>query len=179
MSKVVQETNLVKKPKNKADKYRSMKFADAASNWRIKLSQKVVAGRDRKSSWRPRSPLGAYLWHVAKLFEKMDEAADERHIREHLLSSPPLHVRRTLDQYYFWTVEDTTIRDRDQVVCQGTRSSHNPGATARLVMVDQLWLWILDESRFQRFEHPLHRCPSFELVFYTYLSADLKAQTLS
>ncbi|KAK0113866.1 hypothetical protein ONS95_014109 [Cadophora gregata] len=30
--------------------------------------------------------------------------------------SPPLHIRRTLDQYYYSKLKDTQIRDRDQVV---------------------------------------------------------------
>lgn len=90
--------------------------------------------------------LGEFLWHVAKLFELIDEAADERLITNHLFSDSPLHLRRTLDQYYSWTAEDTTFQDQKQVVCRGTRSSHDPEATARVVMVDQLWMWILDES---------------------------------
>ncbi|KAJ4385205.1 hypothetical protein N0V93_010266 [Gnomoniopsis smithogilvyi] len=90
--------------------------------------------------------LGRYLWHVAKLFELIDEAADENLITKHLFSNSPLHPRRTLDQYYSWTAEDTTFQDQRQVVCRGTRSSHDPEATARVVMVDQLWLWILDDK---------------------------------
>lgn len=90
--------------------------------------------------------LGRYLWHVAKLFELIDEAADENLITKHLFSNSPLHPRRTLDQYYSWTAEDTTFQDQRQVVCRGTRSSHDPEATARVVMVDQLWLWILDDN---------------------------------
>lgn len=30
--------------------------------------------------------------------------------------SPPLHIRRTLDQYYYSKLKDTQVRDRDQVV---------------------------------------------------------------
>jgi hypothetical protein len=66
----------------------------------------------------------------------------------------PLHIRRTLDQAYFLTLADTSHRDKDQVVYRGTTptkkeissnevSSNN---VTRVVMVDQLWMWILDES---------------------------------
>lgn len=56
-------------------------------------------------------------------------------------------MRRTLEQFYYWTAPDTTGRDKEQVVCRGTRTQNeDPDATARLVMVDQLWLWILDEN---------------------------------
>jgi hypothetical protein len=44
-------------------------------------------------------------------------------------------------------VEDSSQRDQDQVVCRGTRSKNDPDAMARVVMVDQLWLWILDDSQ--------------------------------
>lgn len=107
-------------------------------------------GRDRPSStyWRPRHPLAKYLWHAAKLFQIIDEAADGRLIEDHLFDDSPLHMRRTLEQFYYWTASDTTGRDKEQVVCRGTRAQNeDPDATARLVMVDQLWLWILDESK--------------------------------
>lgn len=81
----------------------------------------------------------------------MDYEADERLLRENLHLDPPLHIRRTLDQSYFLTLEDTGIRDKDQVVYRETRAgrsfhSHN----TRVVMVDQLWLWILDGSEYGR-----------------------------
>ena len=87
--------------------------------------------------------LGPYLMSIAKLYDAMDYEADERLLRDHLHEKPPLHIRRTLDQSYFWTLEDTTSRDKDQVVYRGTRGGTN--WNARVVMVDQLWLWILDE----------------------------------
>lgn len=99
-------------------------------------------------SWRPQSPLAIYLWEASKLFQLIDEAADWRLINEHLYTQSPLHPRRTLEQYYYWTTEDTTSRDRQQIVYRGTRMRNDPDAIARLVMVDQLWLWILDESAF-------------------------------
>jgi hypothetical protein len=156
MSKVVQDTTKNHEANTKEKKFQKGKFVDIAKNWRIKLAQPGVTreegeevGKGSGRKWRPRSPLALYLWHVAKLFELIDEAADERHIADHLYSSPPLHMRRTLDQFYYWTVEDTSHRDREQVVCRGTRSLSDPEATTRVIMVDQLWLWILDESKHQ------------------------------
>ncbi len=136
----------------------SSKFPEVASDWRIKSRSQAAPNTRRERSWKPQSSLAQYLWHVAKLFEIIDEAADERHIMEHLHSSPPLHMRRTIDQYYYPTVEDSSQRDQDQVVCRGTRSKNDPDAMARVVMVDQLWLWILDDSQcFPSFSysHPL------------------------
>lgn len=128
-------------------KRRPSKFSSVAADWRIRSGSHPAPKVRKESSWNARTALGQYLWHVAKLFEIIDEAADEIHIKEHLHSSPPLHMRRTIDQYYYPTVEDTTHRDQDQVVCRGTRSRNDPDATARVVMVDQLWLWILDDSK--------------------------------
>ncbi|KFA78383.1 hypothetical protein S40288_10970 [Stachybotrys chartarum IBT 40288] len=99
------------------------------------------------SWWRPQTALAKYIWHAAKLYQIIDEAADGRLIENHLFSSAPLHMRRTLEQYYYWTANDTSRRDSDQVVCRGTRSLvEDEEAIARVVMVDQLWLWILDEN---------------------------------
>ncbi|KAK3313225.1 hypothetical protein B0H66DRAFT_485544 [Apodospora peruviana] len=97
-------------------------------------------------SWRPRSRLGSYLWHASKMYQLIDEAADWRLIGDHLYTESPLHIRRTLEQYYYWTAEDTTQRDRQQVVYRGTWMQNDPEAIPRVVMVDQLWLWILDEN---------------------------------
>jgi hypothetical protein len=76
--------------------------------------------------------------------------ADERLIRHSLRGEfdSPLHIRRTLDQSYFLTLEDTTTRDKDQVVYRATKPSiRHPYNVTRVVMVDQLWLWILGESK--------------------------------
>ncbi|KAK7422443.1 hypothetical protein QQZ08_009495 [Neonectria magnoliae] len=92
--------------------------------------------------------LGKYLMKISEVADQMDYAADERLLRENInRDPPPLHIRRTLDQYYFLTPEDTSERDRDQVVYRGTKaglSFHT--RNTRVVMVDQLWLWILDDN---------------------------------
>ncbi|EXJ78862.1 hypothetical protein A1O1_09264 [Capronia coronata CBS 617.96] len=80
----------------------------------------------------------------------------------------PLHVRRTLDQSHYLMLEDTTKRDRDQVVLrrqQGRDGSKNsPASTSHdtdaeaeteaddlkdecpMVMVDQMWLWVTGDT---------------------------------
>lgn len=123
----------------------------------------------------PRTPssLGELLWSTADLYEAMDAYADERLIEKYLTHVPPLHPRRTLDQSYYWTLKDTQSRDRDQVVYRRTAPSlklllshqyckqehpkgpgcaqcrENVSKVPRIVMVDQLWMWILDESESQ------------------------------
>ena len=73
--------------------------------------------------------------------------ADEKLLRAHLLTERPVHIRRTLDQSYYWTLKDTQIRDRDQVVYRATNKRDQNPKIPRVVMVDQLWLWILDGSK--------------------------------
>ncbi|CVL12382.1 uncharacterized protein FPRN_03588 [Fusarium proliferatum] len=70
------------------------------------------------------------------------------------------HRRMTLDQYYYSVLTDTDRRDRDQVLSKfidagnkqtlGTNnSSYDPmpgRQDRRILMVDQLWLWVVDEK---------------------------------
>ena len=79
----------------------------------------------------------------------------------------PLHVRRTLDQAHYFMLEDTADRDSDQVVLRGARTSQQSSTTNLqkgasptrknhtgpvysdkeehpMVLVDQLWLWVID-----------------------------------
>jgi hypothetical protein len=125
----------------------------------------------KSSQGRP-SLLGRVLLKAAALYEAMDGYADEKLIEKYLNRRPPLHPRRTLDQSYYWTLKDTCSRDRDQVVYRGTapnpkllhhgckkedpivkdkecrQCTENVKKVPRVVMVDQLWMWILDESMF-------------------------------
>ncbi|EXJ84037.1 hypothetical protein A1O3_04704 [Capronia epimyces CBS 606.96] len=74
----------------------------------------------------------------------------------------PLHIRRTLDQSHYLMLEDTTKRDRDQVVLRRQQGrlgskvapvSDSADADAEdlkdkdpMVMVDQLWLWVIGDT---------------------------------
>jgi len=57
---------------------------------------------------------------------------------------PPLQLRRTLDQYYYTHLVNTAGRDSDQVVLRYTRQT---SPEPKIFMVDQLWLWILNNGR--------------------------------
>jgi hypothetical protein len=91
----------------------------------------------------------------------MDLHTEEELMMEYLHADPPLHPRRTLDQAYYGALRSTHARDRDQVVYRGTTPQPHECAgmgtcpqcnedirkTPRIIMVDQLWIWILDESK--------------------------------
>ncbi|KAH0543141.1 hypothetical protein FGG08_002486 [Glutinoglossum americanum] len=55
---------------------------------------------------------------------------------------PKLHLRRTLDQFYYPAI-DTEARDQDQVVYRYCKRNDK---VPKIFMVDQLWLWILNKD---------------------------------
>lgn len=75
-----------------------------------------------------------------------------------------LHEYVTLDEYYYVSLQDAALRNRDQVLWRSTHPSREPklshgrgvdGNTdvpresdghCKILVVNQLWLWILDES---------------------------------
>ncbi|KAI9042984.1 ankyrin repeat protein [Aspergillus affinis] len=71
---------------------------------------------------------------------------DEMLIRAHLASSSAsLHVRRTLDQFFYPNI-DTQIRDQDQVVYRYQTKGQGRErywSEPKIFMVDQLWMWII------------------------------------
>jgi hypothetical protein len=116
----------------------------------------------------PKTLLGQVLYRAAQLSEAMDYYQEEQLLKEYLHSNPPFHPRRTLDQSYYWTLQSTKKRDRDQVVYRGTspkkrfihtehcKTKNEPPCrqcwddirkVPRVIMVDQLWLWILNGSK--------------------------------
>lgn len=72
------------------------------------------------------------------LLAELDHDKNSRHL---------LHVRRTLDQSLYHNLKDTKNRDADQTVRRYQKMLY-PGKTPdevpfAVIMVDQLWLWIL------------------------------------
>ncbi|RYP00330.1 hypothetical protein DL766_007159 [Monosporascus sp. MC13-8B] len=57
---------------------------------------------------------------------------------------PPLQIRRTLDHYFYSHLASTSRRDGDQVVQRYT--SGFVDVDPKMFMVDQLWLWVLDDD---------------------------------
>ncbi|KAK4110129.1 hypothetical protein N656DRAFT_847246 [Canariomyces notabilis] len=104
------------------------------------------------------SALGQYLIDAARLFTAMTLYQDATIIRRYLFANTPIHPRRSLNQAKFWTTDPANDGDRDQVVWNATRpnniqphelpddQSSIASSVSRLIMVDQLWMWILDPS---------------------------------
>ncbi|MCJ1426325.1 hypothetical protein MMC29_004228 [Sticta canariensis] len=78
-----------------------------------------------------------------------ERSPDEKLIHTYLHQKPYMHIRRTLDQYYYHTMKDTTERDEDQVVYRYAKKMwpDDHESVHNILMVDQLWLWILDGGK--------------------------------
>jgi ankyrin repeat protein/Mg2+ and Co2+ transporter CorA len=72
---------------------------------------------------------------------------DEMLLRAHLTGSQvSLHVRRTLDQFFYHNI-DTQSRDRDQVVYRyQCKRANERNVDPKIFMVDQLWMWTLGKD---------------------------------
>jgi hypothetical protein len=139
--------------RHQVDSHPDSKFA------RTKVAKRFISG-----GLTPKTALGQVLYRAALLHEAMEYYQEQELLKEYLHHNPPLHPRRTLDQSYYWTLKTTENRDRDQVVYRGTAPKkefqHDGGhvksgceqcfidirKVPRVVMVDQLWLWILNGS---------------------------------
>ena len=114
-------------------------------------------------------PIAKHVAHGKSMEHKL--------IWQHLTSDRPVHCRRTLDQYGYPSLRNTSVRDADQILYKRTkpdadtqqpkelsmkskqrlqssraaaaRQSSVPDsedAVAKVLMVDQLWLWIVDNK---------------------------------
>ena len=57
---------------------------------------------------------------------------------------PPLQIRRTPDHYFYSHLASTSRRDHDQVIQRYTAEFVD--MDPKMFMVDQLWLWVLDDG---------------------------------
>jgi hypothetical protein len=67
---------------------------------------------------------------------------DDLLVQAYLKAKPPLHPRRTLDQFSYHGI-DTSQRDEDQVVYRYLKKE---GVHPQIFMVDQLWTFILGKE---------------------------------
>ncbi|KAK7994357.1 hypothetical protein PG991_015945 [Apiospora marii] len=128
---------------------------------------------NREGRLTSNSPLGQYLLDAARLFNYMAEYRDTNVLRRYLMSEMPLYPRRTLEQGSHWTLRQARNNGREQVLYRATNPIiphlYNPETrkwpdhefagdgdciecredsrkVASIVMVDQLWMWVLDAN---------------------------------
>lgn len=156
-------TAIIKEETNSHNRFRSHvtgslqeDFVKSAKEVMVRHARQLTMGsmtekeEEKKCAKQPgkkveRCALAAYLLQIAKVYDAMDIESDVRILRDHLYKDPPLHARRTLDQSYYWKLPNTDVRDEDQVVYRETKSGKSISRTSRVLMVDQLWLYILDD----------------------------------
>lgn len=73
------------------------------------------------------------------------ELNDKKLIKFYLNHNPPLHIRRTLDQFHYYMTENTADRDADQAISRYFNRKF-PNKPAPIMMVDQLWLWVVNKG---------------------------------
>ena len=137
------------------------------------IAQETIAASDnhfRSMSLRAntrRGVVGRILFCAARISKLMTSYEDDELIGQYLYANPPLHPRRTLHQsfnQYANFLRDTRKLDQDQIVYKATAKVIDPPRqgcskwcqcedcvaerASRLLMVDQLWLFVLDESKF-------------------------------
>ncbi|KAM7192936.1 hypothetical protein V8F20_008606 [Naviculisporaceae sp. PSN 640] len=89
--------------------------------------------------------LGMMREHQIHEFEEPKRENRHEALMFYYLDRPnPLHIRRTLDQYHYYNLEDTTMRDKDQLFCRVF--AEKPPGNRPVLMVDQLWLWRLPDG---------------------------------
>ncbi|KAJ8127284.1 hypothetical protein O1611_g6350 [Lasiodiplodia mahajangana] len=92
--------------------------------------------RDRKKAWAGISQ--------AQQTPNNSVTRDQRLLEEYVHEDHPLHIRRTLDQYYYPSSSNLSNRDNDQTSLRHHKESTTKNRTRpRLTMVDQLWMWVL------------------------------------
>jgi Mg2+ and Co2+ transporter CorA len=128
---------------------------------------------DEAGTLQVRSRLGQYLVNCARMYEAMATYRDRLLLDRYLTADKPLHLRRTLHRAFMPSkVGDVNTRDWQQVVHHFTAPNPNfpheyghglemwpdhildespcescalnIGMSPKVIVVDQLWMWILD-----------------------------------
>ncbi|KAH0533884.1 hypothetical protein FGG08_007498 [Glutinoglossum americanum] len=68
--------------------------------------------------------------------------------------SRPIHARRSLDGFYYPNLKDLEARDKDQVLYKHTKDPSSGHSTAKMLMVDQLWMWVVGDHTILTFFAP-------------------------
>jgi len=113
-----------------------------------KILEKIAKGDSEGEKSQAGDPWGA-CQKAAASFEKASFAAsddrDKKLIQLYTKTfnhAQALHIRRTLDHYFYYMLDSTASRNKDQVVSRYGRKMERSQPV--VMMVDQLWLWVLD-----------------------------------
>lgn len=110
---------------------------EAELDWRDGKIEEIERLRKQSRNGRFRYPFDQGASELSRFYTRL--------MTDQLFGDRPLHLRRTLDQFYYFSASNTAARDRDQVVSKFGPERANVGSRP-LLMVDQLWLWVLGGS---------------------------------
>lgn len=113
--------------------------------WHERLQDSVDIAKQGKKNKRPNDQKGN------RLYQQYLKPGQEKGI----------HTPRSIDQYYYSSLADTSRRDVDQVIRRyqnrkwkeeaeasyGNNKTPDDDCDFQMVMVDQLWLWVIDDSK--------------------------------
>ncbi|KAJ3561999.1 hypothetical protein NPX13_g8733 [Xylaria arbuscula] len=102
---------------------------------------------DQVGRWIASADNASTALHKEEEWIYEETSPDSRLLYTYLYTSgmPPLHVRRTFDQFQYYMNDNTAARDSDQVI---SRYFHRRfgDLPVPIMMVDQLWMWIIGEG---------------------------------
>ena len=115
-----------------------------------------------RKSWLSKMPILGFETHrnrksLARAIKGETKGDDEGHssllVRGYLHDEKakhlkPIHCRRTLDQFSYYMLDSTESRDMDQVMYRWAKKwrEQTPAKDRPILMVDQLWLWVLNDG---------------------------------
>jgi hypothetical protein len=145
------------------------KVTDKDKSTFLTVNARYQSKRTQKT-WNGPCILGLLLLSAARLYRHLEFYTDERLLEEYLNADPPLHLRRTLNQYAKWgskleqrpTILRTSVgvdfefpvskrhlkNNRNLGNMEGRQNQQT--GPERVLAVDQLWIWILDDSKYIR-----------------------------
>jgi hypothetical protein len=95
---------------------------------------------------KSREDLASVTCLTPQEISRLNCLTNEKVVRLYLLQASPLHVRRTLDQSFYYILVDTSQRDSDQVVYRYMKEHMSDVSKPSVLMVNQCWFWILNGS---------------------------------
>jgi len=130
------DTNLLRLLLQAYDEKKDLSMLDELTPKKIEKLRKLEPEKKAKSDTS--YIINALEWAVSLL----ENDREKELMSTYLKDGHPLHARRTLDQSYYYMLESTRVRDKDQVVWRYANDIMEIKQPA-VMMVDQLWLWTL------------------------------------
>lgn len=171
---------------------------------RVEEESRTFATHEGTKRRKAEGALLANFKLFSKLKQNLSESPDLKLIWQCLSEDKQLHCRRSLDQYMYTTLPDTSVRDRDQILYksrlldsgrsisifkeeeeediqnpgwENDESDDEDGTPGNVLVVDQLWMFVMDDGRKFYFEKSTNfkYCETY-LTFHRYRCNILSSQ---